>query len=854
MYYKRINIFGAKLIHYAVDSSVFARSIFCLLVCWLLIDSTFLAAQTTWIKHQDPVLDVGSAASWDELAVSVNSVVFDGTTYHMWYSGFDAAHGRIGYATSLDGVLWEKHPNNPVIDVGYAGEWDELWTVGASVIYQDQRFKMWYTGADSSTCRIGYAESVDGVVWEKSPLNPVLDVGDSTDFDAQSVAWPTVIYSDNEYKLIYHGKNRGLEQLGFAVSDDGLTWTKSAFNPVLIVRKGDVWQDINLTPRPLLYDGQNYRLFYRDYDDEGLLSVKYASSKDCLHWTKYNGAPLITSGAQNYWDAYIIATPVILFDGIMYRMWYNGYDGTTETVGYATALDSAAVWQNHLVCASSGTNTAVLTFGQALSATDDIDLFLGEIELPPVPPPGVFDARFQLPGTPSLFSTKDYRSDVSDSTRWLLKIQAEPADFPISISWDSLAFPEGDFYFSDAIDGTIIHVDMKSQSSVLLTEEYCTMHTFKIQKMDVRSVSVKWSTGWNLVSVPVRTEFKTTHALFPDALSEAYYHDDGYQVADELEPGLGYWLKFGAADKIDMSGLKVKERNITVQRGWNIIGPFETDVHVSEITSMPVGIVQSPFFGFVSGYRIDTLLQSGSGYWLKASQDGMLHLPEHRGFDKKSVALNINHFLQNMVRLYIEDNNNKQAILYLSRHELEHDYDLPPVPPQGVFDVRFEKNRYVESLQEPELQISLQAAEFPITLRTERLHDHKLLIQNKLNAESFSKELSDHQPVILGEPVNRLALKVLGTTLLPSNYELQQNFPNPFNPTTTIRYAVPEETDVKITLYNALGGMVTTLVDRRMPAGYHSVEWNASSFSSGLYFYTLETAQFKDIKKMIVLK
>jgi len=86
------------------------------------------------------------------------------------------------------------------------------------------------------------------------------------------------------------------------------------------------------------------------------------------------------------------------------------------------------------------------------------------------------------------------------------------------------------------------------------------------------------------------------------------------------------------------------------------------------------------------------------------------------------------------------------------------------------------------------------------------------------------------------------------------NYELSQNYPNPFNPVTVIRYSLIENRFVKLKVYDVLGNEVATLVNRKQNAGSHEVDFDGSNFSSGIYFYKLETENFVDTKKMILLK
>ena len=89
---------------------------------------------------------------------------------------------------------------------------------------------------------------------------------------------------------------------------------------------------------------------------------------------------------------------------------------------------------------------------------------------------------------------------------------------------------------------------------------------------------------------------------------------------------------------------------------------------------------------------------------------------------------------------------------------------------------------------------------------------------------------------------------------IPDKFSLSQNYPNPFNPTTKIDYAIPKNGFVTLKIYDVLGREVKTLVNENKTPGNYSIDFNGSEFSSGVYFYKLESKGFSDVKRMILIK
>lgn len=100
---------------------------------------------------------------------------------------------------------------------------------------------------------------------------------------------------------------------------------------------------------------------------------------------------------------------------------------------------------------------------------------------------------------------------------------------------------------------------------------------------------------------------------------------------------------------------------------------------------------------------------------------------------------------------------------------------------------------------------------------------------------------------------NPTAIEPVDNTL-PNHFTLYQNYPNPFNPTTTIKFAVAENAFVKITIFNQTGQIVTRLVNQTLNPGYYQVEFSAQNLATGIYFYEMQTKNFKETRKMLLVK
>jgi hypothetical protein len=99
----------------------------------------------------------------------------------------------------------------------------------------------------------------------------------------------------------------------------------------------------------------------------------------------------------------------------------------------------------------------------------------------------------------------------------------------------------------------------------------------------------------------------------------------------------------------------------------------------------------------------------------------------------------------------------------------------------------------------------------------------------------------------------------LSSDIIPLIFALHQNYPNPFNPITSLRYDLPEHTQVILTIYDLMGREVTQLINTVQDAGFRSIQWDATdkhgkSVGAGVYFYQIHAGEFVQTRKMVLLK
>jgi predicted GH43/DUF377 family glycosyl hydrolase len=284
------------------------------------------AIETTagWAKYPgNPVLGGELGTCFDI------SVLREKDTYRMWFSW--RPKKSIALVESKNGVEWTK----PVIVLGpnqQSGWEDDL--NRPVVIQQGQSYRMWYTGQARGKSSIGYATSKDGLTWQRESRSPVL-LADQP-WEKGAVMCPHVIHEGTLYRMWYSaGEQYEPNAIGYATSNDGVKWSKHENNPIFTPDTALEWEKDRVTACQVIKRNGDYLMFYIGFRDQDHAQIGMARSKDGITgWQRLAANPIIRTGHEK-WDHDAVYKPYAIFDGRKWLLWYNGRKGGVEQIGLA---------------------------------------------------------------------------------------------------------------------------------------------------------------------------------------------------------------------------------------------------------------------------------------------------------------------------------------------------------------------------------------------------------------------------------------------------------------------------------------------------------------------------------------
>ncbi|MGD0780805.1 MAG: hypothetical protein ABR954_08560 [Dehalococcoidales bacterium] len=312
----------------------------------------FSPEYVTWTEYpSNPVFDPPESAYYP-------SIIFSGSTYYMWYDD----GGGIRYTTSVDGISWVSgaictgltNARHPVVK--WVGSGYRIW-------YWDSGGNLYYSINDIRT-----AVSPDGITWNSDRV--IAQTGGATVIAGPGPYWNNGSYGpcevfynpagsgaivppisaptvwQNKFVMYYDGTTGSFEDIGIAVSADGITWQgyNNGAAPVLLHGGGSTWDSNYATMCSVQKINGLYHMWYSGGQSTSHEGIGYAQSLDGITWTKYTSNPIMHISDSVSWRTDRTYTPRVLYDSANFsgagesvhlKMWYNGTSGSNYAIGYS---------------------------------------------------------------------------------------------------------------------------------------------------------------------------------------------------------------------------------------------------------------------------------------------------------------------------------------------------------------------------------------------------------------------------------------------------------------------------------------------------------------------------------------
>ena len=220
----------------------------------------------SWVKEDQPVLDIREN-NWDNSYIAANGAAINlGNKIYYYYQGVnsDLGYSEIGLAISSDSKHFDSRTDTAVIQCGNEGEWDCHGVADPYVFSFGGNLYMYYLGMDELNIqRLGVAKSTDGKNWIKYKNNPIMDVGVKGAFDENGLGEPSVIYKAPYFYMLYTGRNI-LEQrnIGVAISLDGVNWKKLNYDGIFNLNENSWDNQVICDTTILENENGNYTVWY----------------------------------------------------------------------------------------------------------------------------------------------------------------------------------------------------------------------------------------------------------------------------------------------------------------------------------------------------------------------------------------------------------------------------------------------------------------------------------------------------------------------------------------------------------------------------------------------------------------
>ena len=511
---------------------------------------------------------------------------------------------------------------------------------------------------------------------------------------------------------------------------------------------------------------------------------------------------------------------------------------------------------------------------------------------------GDFKATDENPYTGS----RDIRSnEAGRSIIYYVKFDEDgQQNYPVVVEWNVEEFLDGsELFIRDTDNGqSFPSVNMREANPLSRPGDW---RSFTIQDQEVNSFLIEYTLpetieyidengdpiikkGWNFLSLPVKPVNTTWNIMYPNTTTIPwFFNNSNYQqpVDGILQEGIGYFMKYGNQVDIEFAGTFISE--ISTDRnnaprvypgdgdfgGWNTIGALSCPVSIDEIQFEPFAGNTLPDIDYTlengvwryntnRGYEEVSQLLPGLGYWIKVDSDGYYKLdPDNLvcSRDKLGVVASTNpraEIYNSSTKLELKDNAQHAASLYMTNDNNVNiaNFEMPPVPPTGIFDVRFAENTRLTN--ENKTTINLQGVEFPAVMNIVNA-DKDYTFANAMTGEVIGKVSKGMSASIeLNDDIKAISVNRTESEALTFGLNV---YPNPVvNETANIQYTIENTNLVNISVYDMLGNEVMTIVNDNVEAGSYNSTFNVNALSNGHYIVRLTSGNNTSVSKIEVVK
>lgn len=490
-------------------------------------------------------------------------------------------------------------------------------------------------------------------------------------------------------------------------------------------------------------------------------------------------------------------------------------------------------------------------------------------------------------------ASRDIRSnfDTNQSIVYYVKFDENgDENYPVVVEWDTRQFlPGSELFLRDTENGQLFpSVNMRTANSLGQFKRSYTIQDQRVNEFlieytlprEVQFVDEFGNPiikeGWNFLSLPVSAVNQNYKTFYPNVINKPiFFTPSTYQQDEILRVGIGYFMKYSSTVDKSFAGTYISEISVDKgnaprvypgskgRGGWNTVGAISTPVSVENIefeafngTTPDVEYtLEYGVWRYVTdqGYEEVSTILPGLGYWIKVNDNGYYHLEQNNLKVITGRKNSRNDVYANSTKIEIRDNKAHNGQLFLADKNTDIEkYQLPPVPPTEVFDVRFRGDYKVDNVNET--VINLQGVEYPLSISV-KYADKDLTFSDAVTGEVYGTIAKGTNGNVMIENSISNAIVVNRTETVDNQFGIDV-YPNPANESgvVNIAYTIANDEFVTISLFDAIGNKVATVLNNNVNAGTYTINYDVNNLTVGNYIVRIEAGANVTTQKISIVK